>query len=57
MLKLITEIDWYIDYIFGYMSTHPSKLPYYHSYMYKKWGNRYCSEQQFQEYWDQIPDE
>jgi hypothetical protein len=47
----------YFDYLVGYMLTSPRKLPYYHSYMFRTYGSWYCSEEEFQKYWDSIPEE
>ena len=50
-MKLLTSIEFWFDYTVGYMMTHPSKVRRYHRYMYTKWGTRYCSKEDFDEYW------
>jgi hypothetical protein len=37
--------------------TNPHKLPLYHCYMYEKYGDKYCSKEEFAKYWDSIPEE
>jgi hypothetical protein len=32
-------------------------LPYYHRYMYEKYGTKYCSEAEFNKYWNSIDDD
>ena len=54
---MLKNLEYWFDYIIGYIMTSPRNLPFYHSQMYKKWGTRYCSEEQFQQYWDQIPED
>ena len=55
--KLIDKYLYWFDFIIGYMLTSPRKLPYYHRYMYEKYGTRYCSQAQFEEYWNAIDDD
>jgi hypothetical protein len=57
MEKLFNEFLYQIDYVFGYISMKPRKLPYYHRYMWEKYGTRYCTKDQFDEYWNGAPDE
>ena len=46
------RILFWFDYVVGYVMTNPRKLPFYHRYMYETYGEWYCTEEQFQEYWD-----
>jgi len=55
--KLIDKYLYWFDFTIGYMLTSPRKLPYYHRYMYEKYGTRYCSQAQFEEYWNSIDDD
>jgi hypothetical protein len=52
MQKIYTHLIWVMDYYVGYLMTNPRKLPFYHRMMYEKWGNRYCTREQFEEYWN-----
>jgi len=55
--KLVDIYLFWFDYIIGYMMTSQRMLPYYHRYMYEKYGTRYCSQAQFEEYWNSIDDD
>ena len=55
--RLIDKYLYCFDFIIGYMLTSPRKLPYYHRYMYEKYGTRYCSEAEFNKYWNSIDDD
>jgi hypothetical protein len=55
--KLVNIYLFWFDYIIGYMMTSQRMLPYYHRYMYEKYGTRYCSQAQFEEYWNSIDDD
>lgn len=57
MIKFINEFAYWFEFIFGYMSTSPHNLPFYHRMMYEKYGTRYCSQEQFDEYWRSLDDE
>ena len=54
MAKLLTTLQFWFDYTVGYMVTHPSKLPFYHRMMFETYGTRYCTEEQFHQYWDEA---
>jgi hypothetical protein len=53
-LTLITSIEYWFDFTVGYMMTRPSNLPFYHRVMYQRYGERYCTKEQFEAYWDEI---
>lgn len=53
MKRLFTNIHYWFDYLVGYVMTNPKRLPKYHKYMYKKWGTRYCSKEDFDNYWEE----
>jgi hypothetical protein len=55
--KLVDIYLFWFDYIIGYMMTSQRMLPYYHRYMYEKYGTRYCSQAQYEEYWNSIDDD
>jgi hypothetical protein len=55
--KLVDIYLFWFDYIIGYMMTSQRMLPYYHRYMYEKYGTRYCSQAEFEEYWNSIDDD
>jgi hypothetical protein len=61
LLNLLTQFTcWFayqFDYIVGYIMTNPHKLPLYHRMMWEKYGERYCTKEQFDEYWNGSPDE
>jgi hypothetical protein len=52
--KFIDSYLYWFDYIVGYVMTSPHKLPYYHRYMYQKYGDRYCSKEVFDRYWRMV---
>lgn len=54
---LANSYSFWFDFIIGYMMTSQRMLPYYHRYMYEKHGTRYCSQAQFEEYWNAIDDD
>jgi hypothetical protein len=53
---MIDSFLYWFEYVVGYIMTHPSKLPFYHRYMWEKYGTRYCTEEQFDEYWREQTD-
>ena len=57
LIKLLTSFQYWFDFVIGYITTNPHKLPYYHRYMYEKYGIRYCTKEQFDEYWNGLPEE
>ena len=54
LAKLIDNYLYWFDYIVGYVMTKPHKLPYYHRYMYTKYGERYMSKELFDRYWRMV---
>lgn len=50
--SFILSFCFWFDYVIGYVLTNPRKLAYYHRYMYEKYGTRYCTKEQFDEYWN-----
>jgi hypothetical protein len=57
MLNFISWCLFQFDYIVGYILTNPNKLPYYHRMMWEKYGTKYCTKEQFDEYWNGRPEE
>jgi len=57
LIKLLTLFQYWFDFVVGYILTKPHKLMYYHRYMYEKYGHMYCTEEQFDEYWDGLSEE
>jgi hypothetical protein len=55
--RLVYCFAYNFDYVIGYVMTNPHKLPLYHCYMYEKYGDKYCSKEEFDEYWNSIPEE
>lgn len=53
MKRLLTNVNYWFDYVVGYMMTNPRKKDRYHRYMYTKWGKRYCSREEFDRYWEE----
>jgi len=51
-LTHMKRIFFWFDYVVGYIVTNPHKLPYYHRMMYETYGEWYCTEEEFKEYWD-----
>lgn len=41
MKKILTEIEWFLDFYIGYMLTNGNKTHVYHDRMVEKWGKRY----------------
>ena len=48
-----TLMYWF-DFTIGYMLTSSRNLPYYHRYMWEEYGTWYCTNEQFQQYWDSL---
>ena len=57
LIKFINSFLYRFDFIVGYILTSSRKLPFYHKYMYDKYGTRYCSQAQYEEYWNSIDDD
>jgi hypothetical protein len=53
---MIDSFLYWFEYVMGYIMTKPSSLPYYRRYMWEKYGTRYCTEEQFDEYWREQTD-
>ena len=50
-LTIFYEACYWFDYVIGFIMTNPHRLPFYHRYMYQKYGERYCSKEAFDRYW------
>ena len=48
------RILFWFDYTFGYIMTNPRNLPFYHRAMWERYGELYCTEEQFHKYWDEA---
>ena len=57
MKRLLTWIEYKFDYVMGYIMTNPMDLPRYHRYMYTKWGERYCTKEEYDEYLESLNQE
>lgn len=57
LLRLGYCFAYYFDYVVGYMLTHPRNRPFYHRMMWEKYGTRYCTKEQFDEYWNEQSEE
>ena len=51
------KLQFYFDYYVGYFLTHPAKRPFYHCQMYKLYGNWYCTKEEFEAYWNNLPED
>ena len=45
MKKLLKNLEYYWDYVVVYLMCNPHYLHRYHLWMYKKWGERYCTKE------------
>lgn len=54
---LAKSYSFWFDFTIGYITTKRDMFPYYHRYMYEKYGTRYCSEAEFDKYWNSIDDD
>jgi hypothetical protein len=50
MKKLLKNLEYFWDFTFVYLMYNPNYLHRYHRYMFRKWGERYCSVEEYQEY-------
>ena len=57
MNKLITTLEFWFDFTIGYMLTNPRKRPFYHRVMFERYGSRYCTQEQYDEYWESLDEE
>ena len=55
--RFIYCFAYHFDYVIGYILTNPHKLPLYHRHMWEKYGTKYCTKEQFEEYWNGKPEE
>ena len=55
--KFLNSFLYWFEYLVGYIMTKPDRLPMYHRYMYEKYGTKYCTQQQFDEYWNGRPED
>ena len=57
MKKLLENLHYHWDYVVGYIMCNPHYLHRYHLYMYKKWGERYCTKEELNEYFRNLDGE
>jgi hypothetical protein len=57
MNKLLTDFCYWFEYTILYIFTSPRKLPYYHRHMWEKYGTRYCTQKEFNDYWKSVDDD
>jgi hypothetical protein len=50
MKTILKKLDWVFEYYFVYFLFKPDKLQRYHYYMMKKWGDKYCTKEEYEEY-------
>jgi hypothetical protein len=50
MKRLQTELEYLWDYYFIYFLFKSDKLLQYHRWMKKKWGDRYCTQEEYNDY-------
>lgn len=50
MKNFLIKLEWIYEYYFVYFMFSPHKLQRYHTYMRKKWGDKYCTKQEFDDY-------
>lgn len=52
--SILTSIHFGWDYYVVYFLFKPEKLFRYHNYMYWKWRDRYCSDEEFNMYLESV---
>jgi hypothetical protein len=57
MKKLFENLHYQWDYVVGYIMCNPHYLHRYHIFMYKKWGERYCTKKELQDYLESMNQE
>jgi len=50
------RIEFWFEYVAGYLMTNPRKQRRYHRYMWEKYGTMYCTQDQWDEYWNRGGD-
>jgi hypothetical protein len=50
MKDFLRKIEWIWDFYFVYFLFNPMKVHRYHDYMWQKWGSRYCSLEELENY-------
>jgi hypothetical protein len=57
MKNFLINLSFWFDYVVGYMMTNPNYYHRYHKDMYTKWGERYCTKEQYDEYLENLNQE
>lgn len=57
MKRFLKTLEYFFDYTFTYMMFSPRKIHVYHKYMFKKWGERYCTKEEYDEYFRNFRNE
>jgi hypothetical protein len=50
MKRFFKQLEWVFEYYFVYFLFKPDKLHRYHYFMRKKWGDKYCTKEEYDEY-------
>lgn len=50
MKRILKNIEFKFEFFVGYILTNPKNLPRYHKYMYEKWGDLYCTKDEYDNY-------
>ena len=57
MKTFFINLSYWYDYVIGYLLCNPHYLHRYHKYMYTKWGERYCTKEELDEYFQGLNQE
>jgi hypothetical protein len=50
MKTFLKKFEWLYEYYIVYYLFSPNKLQRYHTYMRRKWKDRYCTQEEFDDY-------
>lgn len=54
MKRFLIELEFLWDYYFIYFFFKSDKLLQYHRWMKKKWGDRYCTQEEYDKYISEL---
>jgi hypothetical protein len=52
--RLLKEMEFRWEYYIMYFLFHPHKRGVYHTFMRRKWGNKYCTREELEEYFRSL---
>jgi len=52
-MHMIASFLYWFEYVVGWIMTSERNLPLYHRYMYEKYGTKYCTKEEYDQWLNQ----